>query len=119
MDITPIDRDVKIMTDSFYSIQCLTVWCKNWKTNGWKNSAGKPVENKDIIEPILARIRERDLCKAKTNFQWVKGHGTDVGNIGADHLATTGALKDRSVQYPEPLKVPVDGVQDLKPTGDQ
>lgn len=55
------------------------------------NSAGKTVENKDLIEPTLDRIDERYKAKAKTNFEWVKGHSTDPGNIAADLLATRGA----------------------------
>jgi ribonuclease HI len=49
------------------------------------------VENKDLIEPIIARIRERSMCRAKTDFKWIKGHGNDPGNIQADILAVQGS----------------------------
>jgi ribonuclease HI len=80
-----------IYSDSSYSIKCVTVWFQNWRKNDWKNSSKKPVENKDLIEAILNRIEERNLCKAKTEFTWVKGHANNPGNQAADALAVNGA----------------------------
>ncbi|KAH7355935.1 ribonuclease H-like domain-containing protein [Pyrenochaeta sp. MPI-SDFR-AT-0127] len=91
LDHIPIDRDVLIVTDSYYSIRCLTEWFQNWEKHNWKTSSGKAVENRDLIEPIIARIRERDMCKAKTNFKWIKGHANDPGNVAADSLAVQGS----------------------------
>ena len=81
------------MTDSKYSIDCLTSWFINWRRNGWKNSAGKTVENKDLIENILAKIEEREGLRVKTSFEWTKGHSISEGNIQADRLAVIGARK--------------------------
>lgn len=91
LDHIPIDREALIITDSNYSIKCLTEWFLKWQVKGWKNSSGKDVENRDLIEPILARIREREMCKAKTKFQWIKGHANDPGNVAADQLAVQGS----------------------------
>lgn len=91
LDIAPIDRDVRIYTDSQYGIKCLTIWFPNWRRNGWKNAQNKPVENKDIIEPIISRIEERHMAKAKTDFEWIKGHSDNPGNVAADALAVSGA----------------------------
>lgn len=91
LDHVPIDRSVLIHTDSNYSIKCLTEWFQKWEQNKWKSSSGKDVENKDLIEPIIARIRERELCRAKTDFQWIKGHANDPGNTAADLLAVQGS----------------------------
>ncbi|RMZ67282.1 ribonuclease h [Pyrenophora seminiperda CCB06] len=91
LDHVPIDRDVEIRTDSMYSKKCLQEWFHNWEKNHWRNSAGRQVENKDLIQPVLARIRERQRCKAKTMITWVKGHAIDEGNIAADALANGGS----------------------------
>jgi ribonuclease HI len=91
LDHVPIDRSVLIHTDSNYSIKCLTEWFQKWEKNNWKSSSGKDVENKDLVEPIIARIRERDMCRAKTDFKWIKGHANDPGNVAADLLAVQGS----------------------------
>ncbi|KAF2711229.1 ribonuclease H-like protein [Pleomassaria siparia CBS 279.74] len=89
LDIAPIDKDVLIYSDSNYSIKCVTEWSKNWERHDWKNSAGKAVENQDIIKPILARIKERNLTRAQTKLVWLKGHAKDPGNEAADRLAVS------------------------------
>jgi ribonuclease HI len=91
LDHVPIDRSVLIHTDSNYAIKCLTEWFQKWETNNWKSSSGKDVENKDLVEPIIARIREREMCRAKTEFKWIKGHSNDPGNCAADLLAVQGS----------------------------
>ncbi|KAF1844503.1 ribonuclease H-like protein [Cucurbitaria berberidis CBS 394.84] len=91
LDHIAIDREARIVTDSNYSIKCLTEWFPKWVERGWKNSSGKDVENRDLIEPIIARIRERDMSRAKTKFQWIKGHANDPGNVAADALAVRGS----------------------------
>lgn len=85
----------------------MTEWFPKWRSNGWKNSTGKVVENRDLIERILNLIEEREqisrkyaagpsnMSKARVHFQWVKGHKDDPGNIAADGLATAGARDAR------------------------
>jgi len=91
LDHIPIDRSAEIVTDSNYAIKCLTEWFQKWEKAAWRNAVGKPVENRDLIEPIIARIRERDCCRAKTMFRWIKGHANDAGNCAADELAVQGS----------------------------
>ena len=97
LDIAPRHRDVTIYTDSKYSIDCVTNWYRNWVKNGWVNSKGKPVENKDIVMDVREQIEERDALRKGTYFVWVKGHANDEGNIQADRLAVDGARLGRGV----------------------
>lgn len=91
-------RGVRVHTDSQFAINCLTVWCKNWKRNGWKNSKGLPVANKEIIQRILGKIRKLNNALLQMYFgygvQFVKldGHSDDPGNDEADALANQGAI---------------------------
>lgn len=78
---------MEIISDSRYSRDCLTQWVPGWERKGWKNAHGKDVMNKEIIQPILARIREREKAGAKTKITWVKAHDIDPGNIQADNFA--------------------------------
>lgn len=85
--------NVSIITDSKYGIDCVTVWYVNWRRNGWKTSAGKAVENKDLVENILAKIEEREALGTQTAFEWIKGHNHNSGNVEADRLAVEGARR--------------------------
>ena len=82
-----------IVTDSRYAIDCVTTWHVNWRKNGWKTSAGKAVENRDLVENILGRVEDRNAIGSQTNFEWVKGHANDPGNVAADQLAVAGARR--------------------------
>jgi hypothetical protein len=93
LDVAPIDKDVIIYSDSNYSIKCVTEWCISWVKKGWKNSAGKAVENQDIIKPIIERINDRKLAKADTKFIWLKGHANHEGNVMADAEAVKASRK--------------------------
>ena len=91
LDVAPRHRDVTIYTDSKYAIDCVTNWYRNWVRNGWMNSKGKPVENKDLVLGVRENIDEREILGKKTYFVWVKGHANTQGNIEADRLANEGA----------------------------
>jgi len=78
-----------IRTDSMYSINCLTIWWRNWVRNNWKNASGNDVIHKEQIIKCL-KIMET----VKTEFEKVKGHSGDVGNDMADRLAVEGAKRD-------------------------
>ena len=67
-----------------------------WESRGWLTSQNKPVMNRDLIEPVLTKIRERASLKAKTYFNWIKGHSNDSGNEAADRLAVSGARMPRT-----------------------
>lgn len=101
LDIAPRHRDVTIFSDSQYAINCVTVWFINWRRNNWTTSSGKPVENKDLVEPILEKIEEREGLKVKTLFEWVKGHSQHAGNEAADQLAVNGARMEHSTAAKE------------------
>ena len=47
------NKKIIIVTDSIYSINCVTKWSKNWKQNGWKNSKGEEIKNKNLIEQMV------------------------------------------------------------------
>ena len=59
LDLAPRNRNIVIVSDSKYAINCVTEWYPNWQRNGWKNAAGKSVENRDLVEQVLAKVEER------------------------------------------------------------
>ncbi|AFU71874.1 hypothetical protein BA20089_05820 [Bifidobacterium asteroides DSM 20089] len=80
----PGERPLVIETDSQYAINCSTTWVPGWKKKGWKNSQGKPVKNRPLIEAIDQEIQAR---QGSVRFVWVKGHAGDTFNEKVDALA--------------------------------
>ena len=76
---------VMVTTDSKYVKNGITEWIHNWKRNGWKTAAKKPVKNEDLW-------RELDdmVAKHQVTWQWVKGHAGHEDNERADELANRG-----------------------------
>ncbi|KAF7544959.1 hypothetical protein G7046_g9671 [Stylonectria norvegica] len=91
LETAPPHQPVQIITDSQYSINCVTQWALNWARKGWKTATGEVVKNQDIIRNVLAKMEEREKGGAHTYYQWVKGHAADRGNVAADGLAVKGA----------------------------
>lgn len=79
--------EVRLFTDSQYVKNGINDWIHNWKRNGWKTAAKKPVKNKDLWQALETQIEGR-----KVDWRWVKGHNGDPGNERADELARMGAL---------------------------
>lgn len=77
----------RVYTDSAYAINCLTKWHIGWERNGWVNSRGMPVANRDLIEDII-ELRS-DSCRNAV-LKKVTAHSGDSGNDAADKLAREG-----------------------------
>lgn len=74
-----------IVTDSQYVKNGMTQWIHNWKRNGWKTAARKPVKNADLWQQLDALVQQHDV-----NWEWVRGHSGHPENERADELANRG-----------------------------
>ncbi len=73
-----------VVSDSTYVVNCFRDgWWRGWLARGWTTSAKKPVANRDLWEPLVNAVRERD----DVQFRWVKGHSGDPMNDLVDRLA--------------------------------
>lgn len=81
---------VAVYTDSTYVRSGILSWVANWKANGWRTAAKKPVKNVDLWQRLDA-ARE----KHEVEWHWVKGHAGDPLNERADELARRGAEESR------------------------
>ncbi len=77
--------EVILTTDSQYVRQGITEWIGNWKKNGWKNSAKKPVKNSDLWQKLDTETQRHTI-----DWRWVKGHSGHRENEIADQLANKG-----------------------------
>ena len=76
---------IHLHTDSTYLRDGMTSWIHNWKRNGWRTTAKKPVKNVDLWQRLDEAIQSHDI-----EWHWIKGHAGDPGNEAADALARQG-----------------------------
>lgn len=83
---------VTVYTDSKYIVDAVNQnWLTNWQNKGWRNTAKKPVANRDLWEQLLALNQ-----KYHPRYTWVKGHSTNVYNNRCDEMAVQ-AIKDHTL----------------------
>jgi len=76
---------VRVTTDSQYVKKGITEWIHNWKRNGWRTAAKKPVKNSDLWRELDHLVAQHDVA-----WDWVKGHSGHPENELADTLANKG-----------------------------
>ena len=76
---------VDVTTDSQYVRNGITSWIHQWKRNGWKTAARKPVKNAD-----LWRRLDEAAARHQVAWHWVRGHTGHPENERADRLANRG-----------------------------
>jgi len=79
-------RRVVIVSDSKYSIDCLTTWYDGYCRRGWLTTKGDPVMNQEIIRRIHGKLTPNMI------FAHIRGHRDHIGNIMADKLATSACV---------------------------
>jgi len=78
---------VKVVTDSNYIVQGMSVWIYAWLRNNWKNSQKQEVANRDLWEQLW------DICRNhEVSWEWIKGHNAHTENERCDAIAK-GAIK--------------------------
>ena len=86
---------VTLYSDSSYLINYMRrSWYEKWQENGWLNSLGKPVANRDLWERLLKATKRH----GQVRWQKVKGHSKTrgahkSGNDRGDELAVVAKKK--------------------------
>lgn len=74
---------IDLYSDSAYLVNCFRdKWYLKWQKNGWINSKGNPVENKDLWEELINLYQHHNVTFCK-----VKGHADNELNNRCDKLA--------------------------------
>lgn len=60
---------VRIITDSQYVKNGISVWIHNWKRNGWRTAGKDPVKNRELWMDLDDLARHLEV-----SWHWVKGH---------------------------------------------
>ena len=82
---------VRLYTDSMYVRDGITSWIHQWKRNGWKTAARKPVRNVELWQRLDAAMAAHDV-----EWRWVRGHSGHPENERADALARAAAAEARA-----------------------
>lgn len=95
---------VEVLSDSRYSIDCITKWALGWQRKGWKKADGQPIKNPEIIKACFERYQQ---VKKQVTVTHVKGHANIEGNELADRMAVYARMsKQKSfVSYEKALNI--------------
>ncbi|KAL8818924.1 MAG: hypothetical protein Q9223_002541 [Gallowayella weberi] len=74
---------VKIHTDSKYVHGCMTDWRYKWQRNGFINSAGREVANRDLIERALY-LEEKVEENGEVEYGWVPREENELADKAAN-----------------------------------
>ena len=77
-------EQVQVLSDSKYSIDCITKWAKGWQAKGWTRGKGEEIKNVNLIKECFALYQE---IKQKLVISHVKGHANIEGNELSDRMA--------------------------------
>lgn len=78
-----VKSPIVIYTDSAYVCNCYNKgWYKHWMNNGWVNSGGKLVANREEWIEMFDQVNRFPFLK----IEKVKGHSNNEGNNMADFL---------------------------------
>ena len=75
-------QTITLITDSKYVKDGIQSWIQNWKKNGWKTAAKKPVKNKELWIELDHLIQKHSV-----SWKWVKGHSGHRENEMVDQAA--------------------------------
>ncbi|OLQ74340.1 ribonuclease HI [Photobacterium proteolyticum] len=97
-------KSVQVLSDSVYSINCISVWAHSWKKKGWQRKEPGDIKNLEIIQ---ASHELYLALKDVITLSHVKGHAGIEGNELADRMSVL-AVDRRDTdfcRYREPLDI--------------
>lgn len=97
-------KKVQVLSDSKYSIDCITKWAKGWQAKGWKRGKNEEIKNLEIIQECFALYQ---TLKNNLIISHVKGHANIEGNELADRMAVLARMKAETnyVRYTEAINI--------------
>jgi ribonuclease HI len=97
-------KSVQVLSDSKYSIDCVTKWAKGWQAKGWTRGKGEEIKNLEVIKECFSLYQ---VLKANLIINHVKGHANIEGNELSDRMAVLARMKREAafVQYQETIDI--------------
>jgi len=100
----PNVEQVQILSDSKYSIDCITKWAKGWQAKGWTRGKGEEIKNLALIKECFSLYQE---IKKQLIISHVKGHANIEGNELSDRMAVLARVQKQEalVKYQDSIDV--------------
>ena len=80
--LVPDGTPAVLHSDSQLAVQTVNEWAPAWEARGWRRARG-PVENLDLVRPLVERLRDRPELEVR----WIRAHVGHRWNEYADRLA--------------------------------
>ncbi|WP_076540788.1 ribonuclease H family protein [Shewanella sp. UCD-KL21] len=98
------NQSVKILSDSQYSINCITNWAYGWKSKGWKRKTAGDIANLEVIKQAHELY---DAIKDDMEIEHVAAHVGIEGNELADRMSIYAIDQKLTefVKYDKPLDI--------------
>lgn len=97
-------KTVQVLSDSKYSIDCITKWAKGWQAKGWTRGKGEEIKNLEVIKQCFTLYQ---ALQSNLIISHVKGHANNEGNELSDRMAVLARMKRTKglVQYQDTLDI--------------
>ena len=98
------EQTICILSDSKYSIDCVTKWAKGWQAKGWTRGKGEEVKNLALVQQCYALYK---TIQSKITIRHVKGHANIEGNELADRMAVMARKQKQEsmIRYNEAINI--------------
>lgn len=73
------ELQVTIYSDSQYAVSCMNDWIYKWCTNGWLNSRGYEVVNRDLIERA-SRLDDLVADLGSVDYVWIRREDNETAD---------------------------------------
>lgn len=83
IELVPDGVAAVLYSDSQLAVRTVNEWASGWEARGWRRARG-PVENLDLVRPLVERLRERPELEVR----WIRAHVGHRWNEYADRLAS-------------------------------
>ena len=83
IELVPEGTTAVLYSDSQLAVRTVNEWAPGWEARGWRRARG-PVENLDLVRPLVERLRERPELEVR----WIRAHVGHRWNEYADRLAS-------------------------------
>ncbi len=95
---------VQVLSDSKYSIDCITKWAAGWQRNGWTRGKGEEIKNLAIIKECYSLYQQ---LKDNLIINHVNGHANIEGNELSDRMAVLARVQRETgfVSYQQTLDI--------------